>query len=116
MCLMLSRCKLTAGSEDQQLGSARVSRDAAGCGDSPETWAPGRRGGRGPTPRQGPCTIATFHDTVPATPHIGGRDVEYSAGSLLLVSPARPQELEMTALSLLPGEWKRCRIKANLEI
>ena len=36
------------------------------------------------------------HDTIPATPHIGGRDMEYSAGSVLLVSPARPQELEMT--------------------
>ncbi|XP_068393715.1 protein Flattop [Eschrichtius robustus] len=29
-------------------------------------------------------------------PHIGGREVEHSAGSLLLASPLRAQELEMT--------------------
>ncbi|XP_030697876.1 protein Flattop [Globicephala melas] len=89
-------------SERQQLGSARVNRDAQGSPDTPEIRAPER-----PSPGHEPYTKATFGLTVqpekPVSsnvtryrPHIGGREVEHSAGSLLLASPLRPQELEMT--------------------
>ncbi|XP_061039779.1 protein Flattop [Eubalaena glacialis] len=95
-------------SEGQQLGSARVNRDAQGSPDTPEIRAPETVSGPSDVPA--PCPPSRPRAAPPPLlpgqargsnvtryrPHIGGREVEHSAGSLLLASPLRAQELEMT--------------------